>query len=30
MVELEQVGYRIGQKWIVRDINLKIEARQFG
>ena len=29
MVELEQVGYRIGQKWIVRDINLKIEARQF-
>ena len=29
MVELDGVGYRIGQKWIVRDINLKIEARQF-
>lgn len=29
MVELEGVGYRIGQKWIVRDINLKIETRQF-
>ena len=29
MVELEGVGYRIGQKWLVRDINLKIEAGQF-
>ena len=29
MVELEQVGYRIAQKWIVRDINLKVEAGEF-
>ncbi|MDE0297854.1 MAG: heme ABC transporter ATP-binding protein [Candidatus Poribacteria bacterium] len=29
MVELEQVGYRTGQKWVVRDINLKVEPRQF-
>ena len=29
MVELDQVGYRIGQKWIVRDINLKIESGEF-
>ena len=29
MVELVAVGYRIGHKWIVRDIDLKIEAGQF-
>ena len=29
MVELERVGYRIGQKWLVRNIDLKIEAGQF-
>ena len=29
MVELEGVGYRIGQKWLVRNIDLKIEAGQF-
>ncbi len=29
MVELERVGYRIGQKWLVRDIDLTIEAGQF-
>ena len=29
MVELVAVGYRIGDKWIVRDIDLKIEAGQF-
>ncbi len=29
MVELEQVGYRIGRKWIVRDIDLKIESGEF-
>ena len=29
MVELDQVGYRIGQKWILREINLKIETCQF-
>lgn len=29
MVELEQVGYRIGQNWLVRDIDLHIEAGQF-
>ena len=29
MVELEEVGYRIGQKWLVRNIDLKIEAGQF-
>ena len=29
MVELEKVGYRIGQKWIVRDIDLKIESGTF-
>ena len=29
MVELDQVGYRIGQKWIVSDINLKIETGEF-
>ena len=25
MIELEQVGYRIGQNWLVRDINMAIE-----
>ena len=29
MVELEGVGYRIGQKWLVRNIDLKIEVGQF-
>ena len=29
MVELERVGYRIGQKWLIRNIDLKIEAGQF-
>ena len=29
MVELEGVGYRIGNKWLVRNIDLKIEAGQF-
>ena len=29
MVELERVGYRIGQKWLVRNIDLKIEDGQF-
>ena len=29
MVELEGVGYRIGQKWLVRNIDLKIEAGEF-
>ena len=29
MVELEGVGYRIGHKWLVRNIDLKIEAGQF-
>ena len=29
MVELEGVGYRIGQKWLVRNIDLKIETGQF-
>lgn len=29
MVELVAVGYQIGHKWIVRDIDLKIEAGQF-
>ena len=29
MVELERVGYRIGHKWLVRDIDLKIEVGQF-
>ena len=29
MVELEGVGYRIGQKWLIRNIDLKIEAGQF-
>ena len=29
MVELEQVGYRIAQKWIVSDINLKVETGEF-
>lgn len=29
MVELVAVGYCIGDKWIVRDIDLKIEAGQF-
>ena len=25
MIELEQVGYRIGRNWLVRDINVRIE-----
>ena len=29
MVELEGVGYCIGHKWLVRNIDLKIEAGQF-
>ena len=29
MVELDGVGYCIGQKWIVHDINLKIESGEF-
>ena len=29
MVELKGVGYRIGQKWLVRNIDLKIESGQF-